>query len=204
MQKIQEVLETEYINPFRLNIDTSKLINLSSGVSLDDENADALLSVLRNGKAQSEKFKEKRLRNQDVKFHNAIKKNSKHSFSNTKKKITVTRHEKAKSLEVNRDILGSLISYSLKTGKTIGVEKALQFPLSPIPLSICHADGTQRETSKSKLKEDILMKGVVFETGEGAVQQRDAVVIPMMDLTNTFTAITERYMQFCEISTQEI
>ena len=51
VQKIEEVLETEYINPFRLNIDTSKLINLSSGVSLDDENADAILSVLRNGKA---------------------------------------------------------------------------------------------------------------------------------------------------------
>ena len=97
MQKIQEVLETEYINPFRLNIDTSKLINLSSGVSLDDGNADAILSVLRNGKAQSEKFKEKRLRNQDVKFHDAIEKNSIHSFSNTKKKTTVTRHGKAMS-----------------------------------------------------------------------------------------------------------
>ena len=43
VQKIQEVLETEYINPFRQNIDTSKLINLSSGFSLDDENADAIL-----------------------------------------------------------------------------------------------------------------------------------------------------------------
>ena len=97
MQKIQEVLETEYINPFRLNIDTSKLINLSSGVFLDDD-ADAILSVLRNGKAQSEKFKEKRLRNQDVKFHDAIKKDSIHSFSNTKKKTAVTRRGKAMSL----------------------------------------------------------------------------------------------------------
>ena len=90
-----------------------------------------------------------------------------------------------------------MISYSLKTGKNIEFEKALQFPLSPIPLSICHADGTRRETSKSKLK-DLLMKGVVFETGEGVVQQGDAVVIPMMDLINTFTAIPETYMQFCD------
>ena len=42
------------------------------------------------------------------------------------------------------------------------------------------------------------MKGVVFETGEGGVQQRDAVVIPTMDLINTFTAIPETYMQFCD------
>ena len=56
-----------------------------------------------------------------------------------------------KSVYVNRYIFGSLLAFSVKTGKVDNMEKALGFLLSPITRSIANSDGNRRQTSKSKL-----------------------------------------------------
>ena len=60
------------------------------------------------------------------------------------------------TVEVNRNILGALNSFSLKTNVAVDYEKALKYPLNPCPLSICHADGKKRSTNKADLKKIVL------------------------------------------------
>ena len=56
------------------------------------------------------------------------------------KSINIRNGNIMKSVDVNRDTLGSLLSFSIKTGKAIDIEKALELPLSPITLSIGNTD----------------------------------------------------------------
>ena len=63
------------------------------------------------------------------------------------------------TLQVNRNIIGALLSYSAKSGRAIDFERALKFPLSALPLNIANGDGSRRETSKNKLMDVINPKG---------------------------------------------
>ena len=54
------------------------------------------------------------------------------------RKIGITKKDRSvKVAEVNRNILGELSYFSLKTGKPVDFKKALSCSLSPLPLSIC-------------------------------------------------------------------
>ena len=53
VQKVMEVLLDEYINPFRMDLDKEKLLNLSSGTPVDDAVAEILLHVYNNGNIQA-------------------------------------------------------------------------------------------------------------------------------------------------------
>ena len=55
-----------------------------------------------------------------------------------------------KTIEANRNILGTLLACSFKLQKIIDFEKALCFPLSPVPLSLANPDGSPRKTTKSQ------------------------------------------------------
>ena len=59
------------------------------------------------------------------------------------------------TVEINRNILGALLSFSAKANQPIDFDSALSYPLSPIPLSLALPDGARRETPKSKLMEII-------------------------------------------------
>ena len=52
-----------------------------------------------------------------------------------RKKSAGTRKDN-KTLKVNHNFVGALLTYSAKSGKVIDLEKALMYPLSPIPLNI--------------------------------------------------------------------
>ena len=152
-----EVLEKEYINPFSPNIEKSKLIHFNSGVQVEDKVADDILNVFKTGQMLYGTFRNTRLLTQEINFHAIIKRNSIATFTKAlRRKVTLNHKDgRTKTAEVNRNILGTLISYQLKTGRNIDFEKALSYPLSPVPLSISHPDGTRRKTGKSKLKDII-------------------------------------------------
>ena len=196
VSKVQAVLETEYINPFGYDIVESQLLNLSSGMPVPDDAADIILKSLETGKTLSEDFKRERLYSQHIKFHNPIKRNNYASFS--KNKITVTKDNKAKTIEVNRNIIGNLLSFTVKTGRVIDFEKALQYPLSSIPLSISHPDGSRRETAKSKLKGIIVGYNMNEEKPENEVGSKDVLIVDMIAQIQTMQSIPCTYEGFAE------
>ena len=60
-------------------------------------------------------------------------------------KIRVTKKDgSVKDAEVNRNILGALNSYSLKTGKTVDFKMTLSYCLSSLPSSIYNPERTRR------------------------------------------------------------
>ena len=84
-----------------------------------------------------------------------ITRNSYETFSKTLKTFTVNKNNKVMAIEVNRRIINSLFSFINKGGKPINFETVLKYPLSPVPLSIVHADDITETQTKQKLNEII-------------------------------------------------
>ena len=84
-----------------------KLVNLSSGIALDDQIAAEILSTRGVGEEESKKFREQRLESSQVKFHDPIQRRKLVLFSSSSKKVTIEENKKANAIEVNRNILGT-------------------------------------------------------------------------------------------------
>ena len=82
------------------------------------------------------------------------------------RKIRLTKKDgNVKVEDVNRNILGILNSYILKTGKPVAFHKALPYALFSVHLSISNLNEWRRDTSKSKLN-DILLQDLENHTYE--------------------------------------
>ena len=91
-------------------------------------------------------FRETSIEKQD-KFFNTISKNIDKSLI----VIDSFSSKNPTTVQVNRNILGKLLSYSIKTENKIDFKEALKYPLSPVPLCLCHADGTKRSRKKADI-----------------------------------------------------
>ena len=193
--KVQAALENEYLNPFDTALDQSKLYNLSSGSPLKDESAEAILKLPEVGYRLAGEFTEYRLFTTSIPFHAAITRNNYETFSKALKTVTIKKNNKVKVIEVNRNIINSLLSFTNKSGKSINFEAALKYPLSPVPLSIANADGRKRKTNKAKLKEIIYKcsgteEDVVLGTEKyGYVLDMIAQIRTMSEIPETFEGL---------------
>lgn len=70
---------------------------------------------------------------------------------------------------MQRDLIGQFLCISLK--KSLDIDKVLSYPLTPVPLSMCHIDG-----SICKTNEAILLK-VLEQQIEAHVPQRTDVKV---------------------------
>ena len=70
-------------------------------------------------------------------------------FSHTGKKVEVVINGKAKTIEANGNVISRLLALSSKLNRKIDMQAALKFPLSAVPLSLAHPDGSRRTTDKS-------------------------------------------------------
>ena len=72
------------------------------------------------------------------------------SYKHKRSKVKTT-NGKIVEVSVQRDMLGFLLTKSQQLGSPIDINEALKYPLSPVPLSLAHADGERRKTNKSSL-----------------------------------------------------
>ncbi|GFW09595.1 hypothetical protein TNCV_3997011 [Trichonephila clavipes] len=77
-----------------------------------------------------------------------IKKNQVLNFAGAPKK-EITLGNKVIDLRMQRDLFGRLLGISM-TNK-VDIEKVLAFPLTSIPTSMCHTDGSICKTDKAQL-----------------------------------------------------
>ena len=151
VSQIVAVLHNEYINPFDISTDKSNLLNLSSGVPTPSEITEEVLALPLKGKTLAQDFIRKRIITNKIPFNNVIKKNINKSNLERKSsaKVMICRVGKEKVIAVNRHILARLVLYYKSSGKVVDYAEALRYPLSPIPLSIAHSDGTMRKRKKA-------------------------------------------------------
>ena len=169
------VLKEEYINPFEIPYEKEHLYNLSSGIAISNDVANEILKQYSTGLEQMNFFK-KCFVDQDKKLHSPISRNKIVTFKNISPKCTIQKGKQASSISVNRDIIGSLISFSAKYAKPIDWKSALGYPLSPIPLSLSTADGYPRKTNKAKLLE-IILNDTDFEPENTNIEKKSSTFI---------------------------
>ena len=200
ISQVTEVVRQEYENPFGIYVNQEKLVNISSGVALDDNIVASLLNMLDVGKSRMEDFRQKRLIYKETLFHTSIKKNNYKSFPPVIPKIRITKkYGSAKVAKVNRNILRALNYYNLRIGKTVDFKKTLLYSLSAALLSICNPNGSRRHTGKSKLKY-ILLQDLEDHTKEGPQSlQEYAVVVNMIALINTILNKSSTYAELAQL-----
>ena len=98
-------------------------------------------------------------------------------FKQCSKKVTVKVDNKVQTLEVNRNIISTLLAVSAKKQQVIDFESALKFP---VPLNIANADGSRRITLKSKLTE-IIMKRTTLLNQQTEMPVRQGVAAYIVD-----------------------
>ena len=192
VSRLVQILENDYINPFSVTLEATKLFNLSSGVAVEDDLADQILNINDIGKSLAETFRNERLIRHNISFHELIKKSLIATFKDTLKFVVVKKSNQSMTLQVNRNIIGALLSYSAKSGRATDFERALKFPLLAVPLSIANGDGRRRETSKNKLMDVINPKGNENSTQTPSESVSD-FAIDLIALVRTLTVIPKTF-----------
>ena len=135
------------------------------------------------GKERREKFVKTQI---NESFNEPIHQCKISTFKVMAKKTTTSNK---KSIEVNRDILGRLLSISLKESKTIDFVKALHYPLCEAPLRLVNADGTMRKANKSKLANIIISNTFTTDISK----QQTAYIIDVMAYIRTMVNLPDTY-----------
>ena len=152
VQRIMDTLQTNFINPFKPDLDKDKLFNLVSGYPAQEEVCNCLLELESRGKQLMGGFEDKlSTKSPEPDFFSPIKRVPLKMFKNLARKASFKSEEKAIDLKFQRDILGILVAYSNKHETGVDLAKVLSFPLAPISIPLSTADGTLRKTVKSKL-----------------------------------------------------
>ena len=82
-------------------------------------------------------------------FNEPIKRVKLHAFKEEGVKAKAKQNNNIVETRMKRDVLGSCLFLALKN--KIDMVEVLKYPPTPVPLSLCHADGNMMKTSKSAL-----------------------------------------------------
>lgn len=177
------------LNPFSSSLKDNLLYNISNGQSASHEVHKFLMNVVEIGEEQRKKFLEQCASNPH-RFEQSIQRNVIHTFK--AKKIVKRQHGKVTEVKLHRDLFGRLLGISLQ--QNVDIEKVLEYPLTPVPLSLCHMDGTINKTDKSKLVKPLIDRENIVES---IPKELDVVIIDgffylytLRDIPSTFGGIS--------------
>ena len=66
VSQVTKIFEREYENSFGIHVDTEKLVNISSGETLDDDVTESILNMIDVGKSIMEDFGQNRLVSKEI------------------------------------------------------------------------------------------------------------------------------------------
>ena len=139
------------INPFKKDIDKSKLFNIRTGFMATEETEKYLLSILNEGKVKRSAFINE-CTEYETRFSKSIKKTKIVNFaiSNFQKKNKSQKVSKIASIRGTRDIFGRLLYLAVTNG--INLEIIFEYPILSEPPCFTHPDGTARSTDKTAIR----------------------------------------------------
>ena len=137
----------ETMNPFTEDIDSKHLYNIGTGKTAPEEVESFLLNVREAGEVQRKKFMNE-CREEPGRFLAKITRQEVSTFATAGTKSKKTDVKRVAACMV-RDLFGSILYASVE--KRIDLAEVLKYPLTPVPLSLCHVDGTMLKTPKSAL-----------------------------------------------------
>ncbi|GFV00209.1 hypothetical protein TNCV_3322601 [Trichonephila clavipes] len=134
------------INPFDESLDKDSLYNIATAKPVPENVVNFLLNIEKNGEDLQKQFITECAEDQD-RFDKPIKK-IKCLILLVLQRRKIILGNKVIELRMQRDLFGRLLGISM-TNK-VEIEKVLEFPLTPISTSMCHADGSICKTDKAQ------------------------------------------------------
>ncbi|CAG9769915.1 unnamed protein product [Ceutorhynchus assimilis] len=107
---------------------------------------DFLLDVQENVEQQRETFVNE-CAVDGARFGRALKRNKILNFASMAEKKSVKVAGKVHEFQMQRDLFGRMIGLSMQ--QKIDIAKILSYPLTPVPMSLCHLDGKICKANKS-------------------------------------------------------
>ena len=186
------------MDPFAIEPDKN-LYCLTTGLKVDDNIRDDLLTCRQKGEKWHDEFV-KGCFDDAARFEKPIQRRKVCNFASTAVKITVrTKDLKAVELHGTRNLFGRLLF--LSTMENIDLEKVFRYPLTPVPLSLAHIDGSMNKTDKAKLLH-VLEKKVESIPPESS--SIGTVIIDVMFFLHTLVNPPSTYGKLAEVELQKI
>ena len=115
------------------------------------EVTDYILLLHENGKDLWKDFLQSRILTTTKRSHDKITRNNTKMILTKKLVPPACSNKEPNNIDMNRNVLGQLVSYWLKLDYKIDFEDALKYRLAKIQPSLYHADETKRSSSKLDL-----------------------------------------------------
>ncbi|GFW12732.1 uncharacterized protein TNCV_3884421 [Trichonephila clavipes] len=189
------------INPFDESLDKYSLYNIATTKLVPENVATILLNIEKNGEDLGKQFITECVEDQD-RFYKSIKKIKCLILLLLQRRKKITLGNKVIVLRMQRDLFGRLLGLPM-TNK-VEIEKVLGFPLTPIPTSMCHANGSIGKTNKAQLIK-------AFEKKVSKVNQQflffDISILDgffmlhfMKEVPRTFDAISKKFLKMISVA----
>jgi hypothetical protein len=156
------------VNPFSKDNDKYNLYNISTGQAVSEDIGHFLLNVEKLGNEQREQFINERSEDAE-RFERPIKRNKILNFATAVPKQKISVSGKLIAVQMQRDLFGQLLSISLE--QKLNIDKVLAYPLTPVPLALCHIDGMINKTDKS-----VLLKMLQKEIHSNPPERCDVII----------------------------
>ena len=136
-------------NPFA-DHSPADLVNVSSGRAANEATKRYLLETLNRGNKLRMQF-EKECEEDESRFLQPVAKTKVLNFAAENVKSSKGAVRKLKAAEGVRDVFGRILAVAAKKSDALDLQHILSFPITEVPLSLAHSDGTPLKTGKSVL-----------------------------------------------------
>ena len=183
-----------FTDPFLVG-EKNVLYCLSSGVPASVEVENELLTCQALGISAFTTFLKERLIDKAVSFYAPLKMPSLKTVASMKKSKKLTSlDKKIVEIKAERNIFGQLVL--LSKDNNISIERALTYPLGPVPWQLATADGSPMNTDKAKILHHL--EGEISHSERPNLSQAsyiydgNALFQSLTNLPNTFEELAEK------------
>lgn len=194
------------MDPFSDDLNPSKLFNLSSGKAASAETTEFLLNFEQNGIKQMKMFINE-CKVDSKRFDRPLKKNVLRNFSTElyKNKNSTIKIDQTKA---ERNILGQVLCLAMK--QEIDLLTLFSYPLTTVPHSLAHFDGSMISSPKGELTTILMSKNESLQSDCSI--NSDVDIVDGFYLLSTFRDSPARYGNFakfvfeniCKTNAQEV
>ena len=193
------------MNPFTIDpFNIESLFNIETGKATSKETCDFMLNITTEGVKQQNSFINKCVSDTNL-FNASITRNKLRTFALEGAKVKRKSSKgKLEEVKMEKNLFGKLLCLALQ--QKIDLKEILCYPLTPLPVSLCHFDGTLRSTPKSQL-----MKYLKIQIVSSSPTSIDLYIVDgnfylhlLKDLPCTFGKISQTiFYGLCNISVSQ-
>ena len=199
LKKLQESIKSR-MNPFEIEPE-GNLYCLTNGKKVSDDINDDLLQCIKKGTEWCTEFTAGCF-SDPGRFEKPIPRRKIKNFTSAAVKTTVKKDLKLIELQGTRDLFGRLLCIS--TQHNIELDKVFAYPLTVVPLSLAHVDGSINRTDKAKLLhkiENMVDVSNLNATVDVTIVDAMFLLHTLLNLPNTYGEIAKTLMaKLCEMS----